>query len=127
MGAPFYTIHVQGAPLVASAWMRRKSRRIVCIDFDMQSKYCDVYGWSTGAIYIGASEHALKLSPDHDRNEYTTVRFTGKYAGWDVFSASGGRYTLHVCLVQPETRAERWRTELKYVWWGIESWLVRLK
>lgn len=120
-----YTIERQGAPLVNSAWVRRKSRSIVCIEFDLASKYCSIDLVSTGMVCMCAGEHALKLSPDHDRSAPTVVKFTGRYASWDVFAVSSGRYTIGVCLMKPETKFERWLTDLKYAYWGVEAKVLR--
>lgn len=95
-----------GAVIVNDGGIVREADGILCLSFDLATKYAELsaIGGDDGCpvVYLAAGPDTLRVSPDHDRDSFTIITFTG-HKGWDVFATSGpARYTLNVVLLRRE-------------------------
>ena len=98
-----FTIKTQGAPVPNAAAVVYQSEGCIVIELDMQSKYTSIEASSGHSVFIGASEHSLRLHPDKVRDEYTIVEFDLPPGKWTYTCGSGGRYTLTMCFLKELT------------------------
>lgn len=95
----------QGAPVINGASVREISKRIIAIEVDMKSKYCDIDSYEPGGddepcgLYIIANKESLNLNKKAKLNEPTYIQFP-QFVGWSIFSANTSRYTVRVCLIK---------------------------
>lgn len=90
-----FTIEEQGAPVPNVAHVIYQSHDCIGIELDMSSKYCELSASSGHSVFIGASEHSLRLKEGVDRDRLTVVKFDLPEGKWDLSVGSrNGRYTL---------------------------------
>ena len=95
-------LHVRhkGAPIVNHGFLLRNTPKLVALEIDLKSKYCEVVCTTGGdgeapGLHIGATNRSLNLNKKVKRDEPTAIDFKG-YDGWDIFAADIFSYTLRV-------------------------------
>lgn len=101
-----------GAVLVSSAYIWRKSDDIVCVYVDMRSKYAEAIcvcdsgpsgpksNISGPTITLAAGDSTMHLNDKCSREELTELTFMD-YVGWEIFCVSGpNRYTMSVVFIK---------------------------
>ena len=90
-------IAIQGAPGVNHAIAHEGDLAMVHVD--LQSKYCEVCSWGADddvpVVMVCANGESLKLDPGQPADALTQISFP-EYRGWQVASATAGRYTVTV-------------------------------
>ncbi len=94
----------QGAPIVNCEIpaVYVNDGRILIAEIDMHSKWCDVCYSRGTSIGIEATERALHLKEDVDREAFTEISFPNHSDGWYMFNVNLQRYTLRLVLVKEE-------------------------
>lgn len=92
----------RGKPVIKSASITEQSKKIVLLNIDCKSKYCDIDYFYNDDDYpgIGITASANSLYLDKRYQSDTTVVTFPQYAGWRVFSATCTRYTCYVTLLR---------------------------
>lgn len=104
MNIPFEVV-TQGAPVVSDrrAHIWAKSDNIICLDVDLDSKYCEASGegFDDGYSEVDLSATGRTLHPEAGPGGegMTVIRFH-TMQGWRVYSTRVVRYTLRVTLVK---------------------------
>lgn len=99
-----YRVIRQGAPIINSGNIIRKSKNIVLLEIDLKSKYCEVdclFKDDEGnfGIHIGTTKHSIHLNTGVKKDEPTVIEFSNSN-GWGIYLANISRYTLRICLIR---------------------------
>ena len=92
----------QGAPVINSGIIYKKSKDIVLIEIDLKSKYCNevaYVGDKYPGISISAIKESLYLKEDVDKDEPTIIKFP-EFEGYYIYASTSGRYTINLCLLK---------------------------
>jgi hypothetical protein len=102
-----FDIPVQGAVIVNSVRVKAIGPDIVALSCDLKTKNADIGAHSESDGFPGVLlDGANAVHIDESRKgTLTEIRFTD-FPGWEMHSASVGRYTLRVCLVSKGLNAK---------------------
>lgn len=92
-------IKAQGAPRINAALVHARGETCALLSVDLHSKYCQVLSWGGESVFVGASERSLHLDESQPREAPTEIAFP-EFAGWRVWCADLGRYTLSLALIK---------------------------
>jgi len=93
-------INSQGAPVVNNAVIYYQNNKIVIIEVDMKSKWCQIdYTTGINSIGIGATDRSCWLDKTKDKESYTEISFP-EFKEYETWTCSLNRYTLRICLVK---------------------------
>lgn len=93
----------QGAVVVNRAFVCEASQKLLALEIDLHSKYCELLGDGEDNnipnIMVGANKRSLHLDKTKPKDEPTVIDFPG-LKGWDIFASETSKYTVRVCLIK---------------------------
>jgi hypothetical protein len=103
----------QGAPLINVGSVYKQGDDVVALEIDLYTKYCSI-GATTGGNLPGLIIDSPECSAECEELPSTFIEFP-EFAGWRVWCAAIGRYTLSVCLVSELQNKKTMKTLSTYI------------
>jgi hypothetical protein len=97
-----FTIVMQGAPVITdlNAVVFVESDNIMCLDVDLDSKWCELVGTGGGdggiEVYVDGTGRTYHPESGPGGHGMTGIRF--ELPDWNMYCAECSRYTLRVVL-----------------------------